>query len=140
ERTITGNAVHYVLDGQGRPLDAIPGLYAPSRFNEVLERAFLLHRELKDKPEAEQSRLLQLFHKARAVTLESALANAVRGAEIVPPMRTPPVPEFVLGDDSVRRTMARDAAELQPDGRPFIDRVAQFQAERAVAVARGKSA
>ncbi len=140
ERTITGNAVHYVLDGRGRPLDAIPGLYEPATFKEVLERARLLHTALKGKPQAEHSRLLQLFHKARAVTLESAFASAVRGAEFVPPMRASPVPEFVLGDDSVRRTMARDAAEFQPDDQPFIDRVAQFQAERAVAVARGKSA
>lgn len=42
-RTITGNSVHYVLDAQGRPVDAIVGLYTPSAFLSALdsaERAF----------------------------------------------------------------------------------------------------
>jgi hypothetical protein len=42
-RTITGNSLHYVLDANGRPLDGIVGLYAPSAFLIELEegeRAF----------------------------------------------------------------------------------------------------
>ncbi|MCA9613188.1 MAG: hypothetical protein KC586_10595 [Myxococcales bacterium] len=38
-RTLTGNSVHYVLDAEGRVLDAIPGLYAPLPFRGVLEAA-----------------------------------------------------------------------------------------------------
>lgn len=38
-RTITGNSAHYVLDADGRPLDAIVGLYAPDQFRAVLARA-----------------------------------------------------------------------------------------------------
>jgi hypothetical protein len=30
QRTITGNSVHYVLDSQGRMVDALPGLYGPA--------------------------------------------------------------------------------------------------------------
>src|SRR4029077_6429995 len=29
ERTVTGNSIHYVLDENGNPIDAIPGLYSP---------------------------------------------------------------------------------------------------------------
>ncbi len=32
QRTITGNSIHYVLDAEGRPLDAVPGLYGPKAF------------------------------------------------------------------------------------------------------------
>jgi hypothetical protein len=32
QRTVTGNSLHYVLDPQGRVLDAIPGLYTPEAF------------------------------------------------------------------------------------------------------------
>ena len=32
EHTITGNSIHYVLDADGRPVDAIPGLYGPQAF------------------------------------------------------------------------------------------------------------
>ena len=46
ERTITGNSIHYVLDAQGRPIDALPGLYAPAAFVAELERSRALHAEL----------------------------------------------------------------------------------------------
>lgn len=32
ERTLTGNSIHYILDSDGRPLDALPGLYGPAAF------------------------------------------------------------------------------------------------------------
>jgi hypothetical protein len=38
-RTITGNSVHYVLDAQGRPVDALPGLYTPREFERALRLA-----------------------------------------------------------------------------------------------------
>jgi hypothetical protein len=31
ETTITGNSIHYVLDAEGRPVDALPGLYGPKK-------------------------------------------------------------------------------------------------------------
>lgn len=36
ERTLTGNSIHYVLDSQGRVLDALPGLYSPEAFRSAL--------------------------------------------------------------------------------------------------------
>ena len=38
-RTITGNSVHYVLDSQGRVVDALPGLYGAQTFVAALQRA-----------------------------------------------------------------------------------------------------
>ena len=38
-RTVTGNSVHYVLSPDGRPIDAIPGLYAPAAFADALARS-----------------------------------------------------------------------------------------------------
>ena len=32
KRTVTGNSIHYVLDANGRPLDALPGLYSAKEF------------------------------------------------------------------------------------------------------------
>jgi hypothetical protein len=32
ERTLTGNSIHYILDSNGRPVDALPGLYSPRAF------------------------------------------------------------------------------------------------------------
>jgi hypothetical protein len=80
ERTITGNAVHYVLDSQGRPLDALPGLYAPSMFMQNLQRALRLAAELKDQPESERGRLLGVYHKSRVATLGSEFEMYARSA------------------------------------------------------------
>jgi hypothetical protein len=32
ERTLTGNSIHYILDSNGRVIDALPGLYGPAAF------------------------------------------------------------------------------------------------------------
>lgn len=39
EQTITGNSIHYILDSEGRPIDAIAGLYSPQAFIENLKDA-----------------------------------------------------------------------------------------------------
>lgn len=39
KRTITGNSIHYVLDADGRVIDALPGLYDPVKFAEILATA-----------------------------------------------------------------------------------------------------
>ena len=38
-RTLTGNSIHYVLDSDGRVVDALPGLYGPKPFLHELTRA-----------------------------------------------------------------------------------------------------
>jgi hypothetical protein len=39
ERTITGNSIHYVLNPDGRVIDALPGLYGPKAFLKLLVAA-----------------------------------------------------------------------------------------------------
>ncbi len=39
ERTLTGNSIHYVLDSRGRLIEALPGLYGPTKFQGALEKA-----------------------------------------------------------------------------------------------------
>ncbi len=39
ERTITGNSIHYVLDSDGRVVDALPGLYGAPAFKAELVKA-----------------------------------------------------------------------------------------------------
>jgi len=39
KRTITGNSIHYVLDSDGNVIDALPGIYAPRKFADLLSRA-----------------------------------------------------------------------------------------------------
>jgi hypothetical protein len=37
ETTVTGNSIHYVLDAEGRVIDALPGLYDAKKFASILE-------------------------------------------------------------------------------------------------------
>lgn len=44
-RTLTGNSVHYVLDAEGRVVDALPGLYAPAQLTTALTASRAHHDE-----------------------------------------------------------------------------------------------
>jgi hypothetical protein len=38
ERTVTGNSIHYILDVDGNPIEALPGLYSPQAFLSQLQQ------------------------------------------------------------------------------------------------------
>jgi len=63
ERTLTGNSIHYILDSQGRPIDALPGLYGPQAFLRGLTNAETLFKTLAGK--TDQQRLLLLMNYYR---------------------------------------------------------------------------
>jgi len=62
ERTITGNSIHYLLDPQGRVVDAFPGLYSPKAFLTALESALKAAKASMAKPENERQGFLQQYH------------------------------------------------------------------------------
>ena len=62
ERTLTGNSIHYVLDPQGRPVDALPGLYGPRAFNRALTIAESLIKELVGRNDTLKNAILQNYH------------------------------------------------------------------------------
>jgi hypothetical protein len=64
--TVTGNSIHYVLDAQGRVLDALPGLYAPTVFARELEAAHALAGALRGLPAEEQQRALATYWTEKA--------------------------------------------------------------------------
>lgn len=45
ERTLTGNSIHYILDSDGKVIDALPGLYGPAAFMRSLNQAAAVLRE-----------------------------------------------------------------------------------------------
>jgi len=76
ERTLTGNSVHLILDRQGRPADALPGLFAPHVFRELLARGRILgladrselprlHREALERPPLGVPRASRAFEASR---------------------------------------------------------------------------
>ena len=74
ERTLTGNSIHYVLDTQARPIDAIPGLYGPAAFKRALTNAEEIFKLMADKPETARYALLAGYHdnQLRGIALDWA--------------------------------------------------------------------
>jgi hypothetical protein len=65
KRTLTGNSAHYLLDAQGRPLDALPGLYGPGAFEAWLERGAKLQKESANLEDTQRREKIVAFHEAQ---------------------------------------------------------------------------
>ena len=63
ERTLTGNSIHYILDSQARPIDALPGLYGPQAFLRGLEKAESIFKSLEGKSAGERYALLTRYYR-----------------------------------------------------------------------------
>ena len=61
ERTLTGNSIHYILDSQGRPIDALPGLYGPQAFLRADERRDVLQIADRQERSAKDSMLTMYY-------------------------------------------------------------------------------
>jgi hypothetical protein len=82
ERTITGNSIHYILDADGQPVDAIPGLYGPNAFLRALQRAEMLAKSLKGQSGAARLVLLQAYHSNRVAELNKLWAQDLARAGV----------------------------------------------------------
>ncbi len=71
ERTVTGNSIHYILDGSGRPIDAIPGLYSPKAFLQRLQQAELVAQEYRQLPVANRDAFLKKYHSDRLQAIQT---------------------------------------------------------------------
>jgi hypothetical protein len=101
ERTLTGNSIHYALDNDGRPLDALPGLYGPGAFLGELKRIEEIAARCRAaKTDAERRDLLRRYHAARIEELEAAWAADIARAGI----KNPPA----------RKTSSANAATRNP--------------------------
>jgi hypothetical protein len=65
ERTITGNSIHYILDADGNPIDALPGLYGAKDFIADLDLAFTAEQAASKLTGAEREQFLANYHSTR---------------------------------------------------------------------------
>jgi hypothetical protein len=73
--TVTGNSIHYILDSNGRLVDALPGLYGPGAFLKRLEDAAQEAAVLGDLTDAEFGSGLITYHEERLATQAAALVE-----------------------------------------------------------------
>lgn len=72
EQTLTGNSIHYVLDSEGRPFDALPGLYGPQAFLRELRRIETGIQQATDLDDNARSAFFVQFHRQHVQAIEAA--------------------------------------------------------------------
>jgi hypothetical protein len=90
ERTITGNSIHYILDSEGRIVDALPGLYGPQAFKQQLIQA---ETATKSSIQAgtERNNYLRNYWRDRISSLQNNWQTDLTKLGIAPPSRLMPV-------------------------------------------------
>lgn len=127
--TITGNSIHYVLDSNGQPIDALPGLYGPAAFQDWLLQTDTLSKELKNEKNVRAS--LYNYHTSKLRTLmnnwradlNTTKANLPTNAGTKKSNGSPSavdaaplaVTKMVSLEGSILRSSARDALTLEAE-------------------------
>lgn len=112
KRTITGNSIHYILDAEGRPIDALPGLYGAKAFLEGLRRAAAAERQASVLSGIQREAFLKDYH---ATQLAGIQRQWLRDLARVGP--TPALPGLTLASKNpdaavaARRTISKSAIE-----------------------------
>ncbi|HEY0371816.1 MAG TPA: hypothetical protein VGD79_07425 [Thermoanaerobaculia bacterium] len=86
-QTITGNSVHYLLDADGRVLDALPGLHSPKAFREQLEEWLTLDRAKLREYHAARSRGPFETPSKKASALDASRLATTKGIVELPLLR-----------------------------------------------------
>ncbi len=92
KRTITGNSIHYLLDAQGRPLDALPGLHGPQAFLDWLDRAVPMAQQFAQLPDPEKGTFLAEYHRSRIEAIQQQWQTELTALNLAPPQGLEPIP------------------------------------------------
>jgi hypothetical protein len=105
ERTVTGNSIHYVVDTNGRVIDALPGLYGPGAFLRALSRAEDINLRLSGLTSDARRQTLVDYHQAavQSITAEWLEEAKRAGGKI---------PDSLLPKSNGKGTRAVDIAPL----------------------------
>jgi hypothetical protein len=128
ERTITGNSIHYVLDADGRMIDALPGLYGPEAFLRSLAPAEELSKRLQGmNPETQLTTLIN-YHRETVKTITANWLADTKAAggkipeSLLPPSEVKGAPRAIdiaplamtkgISEISILRAITKDADAL----------------------------
>jgi hypothetical protein len=98
ERTITGNSIHYVLDAEGRVIDALPGLYGPQAFLTGLRRAETEAQAVASASDSARPTMLRHYHLAEEKNIQTAFSQdlSALNSETKFSLVSPTQPTFLL--------------------------------------------
>lgn len=94
QRTLTGNSIHYVLDSEGRLIDALPGMYGPGAFLRELVRSISVATDFALlQTDEERQTAFRRYHETRLNELETEwLSDLKRAGLALAPSREIPRP------------------------------------------------
>jgi hypothetical protein len=72
ERTLTGNSIHYILDAEGRVIDALPGLYGPQGFLRGITQAEAVAKQTAGQSDEQRAKLLDRYHRDQVDAITKA--------------------------------------------------------------------
>ncbi len=121
ERTITGNSLHFMLDGNGHAVDAFPGLASAEAFKGWLDTAGAAARTLGALAGKARTDKLQELHAHWLNLRVNRWANALNSLHI----KVFPLTEYVPGAATVARLAALTSAALLE--RMALAKVATFK-------------
>ncbi len=122
ERTLTGNSIHYVLDSEGRVIDALPGMYGPGAFlRELVRVASAINAMGSFRTDEEWQRALGRYHDARLQELETAWLDDLKQAGLrVTPSRETPKPATAGSPPSAQTAAAAAISKTVMVERPIL--------------------
>jgi hypothetical protein len=125
ERTLTGNSIHYVLDSEGRLIDALPGIYGPRAFLRELARisssAGAAATLAAFRTDEERNAALRRYHETRFNELENAWLSDVKRAGLrVAPSREIPKPAIAGSSPSAQRAATAAISKAVMVERPIL--------------------
>jgi hypothetical protein len=71
QQTLTGNSIHYILDADGNPIDALPGLYAPQAFKRHLTQSAEFIAKYRQLPTEQRRATLGNYHQMQLAQLQA---------------------------------------------------------------------
>ncbi|HBB34961.1 MAG TPA: hypothetical protein DC064_25040 [Cyanobacteria bacterium UBA9273] len=113
ERTITGNSIHYVLDTEGRIVDALPGLYGPQAFLSQLAEAENLVQELNALTDSQKDSVLRQYYRDRLAAIQANWTEDLSELDIAPPSGLTEIPTDVpTAEEAGQRAMSKMYVEM----------------------------
>lgn len=97
ERTLTGNSIHYILSPEGRPIEALPGLYGPGAFLKQLQQAEKAVAAYEATPVDQRDTFLQQYHRDRLTALQNQWTADLKALGLKPPQLDSLEPDLRAG-------------------------------------------
>lgn len=129
ERTLTGNSIHYILDAEGRPIDALPGLYGPQAFLRQLEQAEKAVKESSKLTGSQRDNYVRQYYRDRLAAIQANWKADLSKLGISPPAGLAEIPTNVpTAEEAAPRALSKRAVEM-----PIISAISRNQQALATA-------